>query len=160
MLKRTSNRETFAWMPLTGFDKDLADKGVKVFLDRTENKVDGVCLFAFHPDIINQHDGVEKLRVLPPDNCSYFANPYNEERRRQDWTNQDLKDLCTNLTNNNLECYLSVMGSQLNDKFHKEFISAHPELKCWFKDGDWNLNVLKRFNDGSYYQDFFVKLRN
>lgn len=156
MLKRISNRETFAWMPLTGFDKDLADKGVKVFLDRTENKVDGVCLFAFHPDIINQHDGIEKLRVLPPDNCSYFANPYNEERRRQDWTNQDLKDLCTNLTNNNLECYLSVMGSQLNDKFHKEFISFHPELKCWFKDGDWNLNVLKRFNDGSYYQDFFV----
>ena len=155
-MKNSCKPQNFAWMPLTGFDKDLPDKGVSIFLDRCDKKVDGVCLFAYHPDIINQHEGIEEERILPPDNCSYFANPYNEERRRQEWTNHDLKDLCSTLRKNNVDCFLSVMGSQLNDKFHHEFITDHPELKSCFRDGDWNLNVLKRFKDGSYYQDFFA----
>lgn len=156
-MKNSCKPQNFAWMPLTGFDKDLPDKGVSIFLDRADSKIDGVCLFAFHPDIINHHDGMQNKRILPPDNCSYFANPYNEERRRQEWTNHDLKDLCSALRENNVECFLSIMGSQLNDKFHHEFVSDHPDLKCCFKDGNWNLNPLKRFSDGSYYQDFFVK---
>ena len=155
-MKNSCKPQNFAWMPLTGFDKNLPDKGVSIFLDRCDKNIDGICLFAFHPDIINQHQGMEKERILPPDNCSYFANPYNEERRRQEWTNFDLKDLCAQLAKRGVECFLSVMGSQLNDKFHHEFITDHPELKCSFRDGEWNLNVLKRFKDGSYYEDFFA----
>ena len=157
MKKHLNKTENFAWMPLTGFDKDLPDKGVSIFLERANEKIDGVCLFAFHPDIINQHQGMEKEIILPPDNCSYFANPYNEERRRQEWTNYDLKELCHQLAKRGVDCFLSIMGSQLNDKFHHEFITDHPELKCSFRDGEWNLNVLKRFKDGSYYQDYFAE---
>jgi hypothetical protein len=63
---KNNKYQNFAWMPLTGFDKNLPDKGVSILLDRAQNKLDGVCLFAFHPDIINQHSGMAKEKILPP----------------------------------------------------------------------------------------------
>lgn len=154
--KKFKKAEMFAWMPLTGFDKNLSDKGVGQLMDRVGFELDGVCLFVFHPDIIHQHRGMNEEVILPPDNCSYYANPYNEERRRQQWSNHDLRDLASRLRQRDTECFISIMGITLDDYFHKEWISEHPEIKTMGEDGAWGIDPLKRFADGTYYEDFFA----
>jgi len=148
--------ELFAWMPLTGFDKDLPDKGVTQLLDRTGFTLHGVNLFVFHSDIVNQHTGMDTVRTLPPDNCSYYANPYNEERCRQEWTNHDLRALAGELNKRGVECFISIMGVTLNNRFHDEWITDHPELMGMYRNNTWTINVLKRFANGTYYEDFFA----
>ncbi len=156
MAKYFDKAEIFAWMPLIGFDKDKRDKGVKQLLKRMKFTPHAVSVFAFHPDVVHHHDGIDKVRVLPPDNCGYYANPYNEERRRQDWTNKDLKILADNLRKHGIESYLGIMGVDLCDAYHKEWLGEHPEIRTHLRTDKWALNVLKRFNDGTYYEDFFA----
>jgi len=148
--------EIFAWMPLTGFDRELPDRGVAKLRERVGFDLHGVCLFVFSPDIVHHHDGMDEVRVLPPDNCSYYANPYNEERRRQEWTNHDLRDLAKELRRHGTECFISIMGVTLNSTFHDEWVYEHPELLSCRRTAKTTLNVLKRFRDGSYYEDFFA----
>lgn len=156
MPKYFDKSEIFAWMPLIGFDKDKRDKGVKQLLKRMKFTPHAVSVFAFHPDVVHHHNGVDELRVLPPDNCGYYANPYNEERRRQEWTNKDLKILADNLRKRGIESYLGIMGVDLEDYYHKEWLTEHPEIKVHYRDSIQTLNVLKRFKDGTYYEDFFA----
>ncbi|MBE7043320.1 MAG: hypothetical protein E7399_07505 [Ruminococcaceae bacterium] len=148
--------DLFAWMPLIGFDKNLPDKGVSKLMNRIQHTLDGVCLLLAHPDIIHQHEGMEEERVLPPDNCSYYARPYNEEQQRQEWTNHELKDLVQRLTNQGTECFVSIFGITLNHLFHQEWIYDHPELLFQNRNFTSQLHVLKRFRDGTYYEDFFA----
>ena len=156
MSKYFDKAEIYAWTPLIGFDKNVEDKGVENFINRMGFTPHGLSVFMFNPDAINQHTGIDKLRVLPPDNCAYYANPYNEERRRQDWTNKDVKILVDNLRKNGVETYLGIMAVESNNKHHHEWISQHPEIRTHFRHSKWGLNVLKRFEDGTYYEDFFA----
>ncbi len=157
MPKYLDNAEIFAWMPLLGFDKDKRDKGVGQLLKRMNFTPHAVSVFLCHPDIVHHHDGVERLRQLPSDNCSYHANPYNEERRRQDWTNKDLKSLVDNLKKKGIESYLGIMSIDFFNAHHQEWLYDHIELKSHLRDIKWSLNVLKRFKDGTYYEDFFAE---
>lgn len=156
MKKYFDKAEIFTWTPLIGFDKDKRDKGVKKFIKRMGFTPHGISVFAFSPDIVNHHDGVDKVRVLPPDNCAYHANPYNEERRRQEWTNKDVKILVDNLKKRGVETFLGIMGAESGNRHHTEWISQHPEIRTHFRHSKWGFNVLKRFEDGTYYEDFFA----
>lgn len=148
--------DIFAWMPLTGFDKNLPDKGVGMLTKRAGFTPTGVCLFLFHSDLVHHHEGMSEEKVLPPDICSYYANPYNEERSRQEWTNFDLRDLVGRLRKEGSECFLSIMQTSLNNLFHEEWIYEHPELCIRSATSTRPLFVLKRFADGTYYEDFFI----
>lgn len=148
--------EIRVWIPLIGFDKDLPDKGVGNLLERMQFKPHGFSLLACHIDIVNHYEGLEKEYRLHPDNCSYHASPRNEERNRQDWTNYDLKGLVDQLNQEGIESYLCVGTSNCEDQFHREFVSDHPELLQHMRHGKYSLNVLKRFKDGTYYEDFFA----
>ncbi len=150
-------KEIFVWIPLIGFDRDQEDKGVADFLHKTIAPPAAVSLFLFHSDIVNQHQGMDQEYPLPPDNCSYYGSVRNEERYRQEWTNYDLRELCRSLKENGVQPYLGIMGVYLNNRHHYEWESDHPELMFIYKNGRTSgLNVLKRFNDGQYYEDFFT----
>ena len=149
--------DTFIWMPLIGFDRNQPDKGVGEYIEKAGFIPKGVSVFLFHPDAINQHGGMDKEITLPPDCCSYYGSPRNEFRERQEWTNYDLKALAGSLKEFGIEAYLGVDGVYLNDIWHNEWESEHKELMSFGCNGRMNLNVLKRFKDGSYYEDFFVK---
>ena len=143
-------------MPMIGFDREEADKGVGRLLERMSFAPNGVAAFLFHPDIVNHHAGMEVERTLPPDNCSYYGSPRNEERCRQDWTNYDLKVLMEGLTAAGVEPYLGIMGVELGNRWHDEWLAEHPEVRLATRDSEWGYNVLKRLADGTYYEDFFV----
>ena len=150
------NGEIHVWMPMIGFDRDEADKGVGKLLERMSFAPNGVSAFLFHPDIVNQHTGVSAERTLPPDNCSYYGSPRNEERSRQDWTNHDLRTLVENLTAAGVEPYLGIMGVELGNRWHDEWLTEHPEVRFASREFEYGYNVLKRLADGRYYEDFFV----
>lgn len=152
-----NNADIFCWMPLIGFDRDLKDKGVCAFLEKTQFIPDAVNVFLFHPDIVHNHNAITQTTILPPDNCSYYASPYNEERNRQEWTNQDLKILIDNLNQRNIAPFLSIMGIDLQNQFHKEWVYDHPEILGHYRDCKGGIYPLKRFSDGTYYEDFFIE---
>ena len=150
------NGEIHVWMPMIGFDREQADKGAGELLERMSFTPNGVSAFLFHPDIVNQHTGMDVERTLPPDNCSYYGSPRNVERCRQDWTSYDLRILMGELSAAGVEPYLGIMGVELGNRWHDEWLAEHPEVRCALRGTEYGYNVLKRMADGSYYEDFFV----
>ncbi len=145
------------WMQLLGFDRDDPDRGAARFLERTGFRPDNIAALLFHADFIHLHRGMESEYPLFPDNCAYYAVPRNAERARQPWTNRDLKELVTALKKRGVGFYAGIMGSYLGDMFHREWLSDHPELRMAERSADGGLCCLKRFRDGTWYEDFFAE---
>jgi hypothetical protein len=152
------NGKVFIWMQLLGFDRNDPDRGAKRFLDQTGFVPDGACALIFHPDFFHLHRRMDEEYTLPPDNCAYYGIPRNAERERQPWTNYDLRELARSLTAQGSHLYASVMGSYLKDAFHREWATDHPEIHSHGRGGapGGGHNALKRFSDGTYYEDFFI----
>ena len=151
--------DNFVWIELIGFDNEKADCGVGDFLDKTGFVPKGVFLLVTSVDIINTHKDLESEYELDEFFCSYVAHPYNDERKRQRWTNLQLKKLVDSLHNNGIESYISMF-----DYMSPKAEFNHPELytSLWI-DGKENkldfqgVYMTKRFADGSFYEDFFLK---
>jgi len=150
------DKKHYIWMPLIGFDKNQPDKGVDEYIKNAGYTPGAVSVFLFHPDIINEHENMDKEFVLHPDCCSYYGVPANEFRERQDWTNYDLRELAHSLEARGIDGYIGVDGVYLENTKHYEWESDHLELLSYGVNGRMNLNVLKRFKDGTYYEDFFA----
>ncbi|MBQ4631704.1 MAG: hypothetical protein IJB70_12065 [Clostridia bacterium] len=144
------------WTPLIGFDRDQPDCGVGEYLDTTGFIPAALSVFIFHPDIINEHENMDKEFTFHIDFCHYFGAPRNEYRERQPWTNYDLRKLGKNLADRGVEAFIGVDGVYLENSRHYEWQSDHLELLSYGVNGRMKLNVLKRFKDGTYYEDFFV----
>ena len=144
------------WLQMFAFDKNDADRGASRFLNNMGFIPDSVHALFFHPDFFHLHRGMDEEYKLFKDNCSYRAVPRNTERERQDWTNYELRELVANLKKSGVDFYASIFGVYLEDLFHKEWLSDHKELMCARLNTDANLMCLKRFKDGSYYEDFFI----
>ena len=154
------NGSVTIWMNLLGFERNDEDKGVKRFLAQTGFKPDAVCLLLCHSDFFNQYGGVEKEYTLHPDNCAYWGIPKNTERERQPWTNYDLRTLAKNLSAEGIETYAGIFGTEQKNAFHNEWINEHPEVRRHGIAGEENRDgifCLKRFKDGTYYEDFFIE---
>lgn len=148
----------FIWMQLLGLDREQPDYGVGQWLSTMGTTPDGVCLFTTHPDIIHQHPGIESEFTLHPDDCAYCAIPRNIVRERQPWTNYDLRGAAEKLWEAGVEPYISIQGAFYNNLFHREWITDHPELHHYTRSGAKSgILPLKRFADGSYYEDFFIE---
>ena len=153
------NGKVLIWMNLLGFHRDDADRGVERFLDRTGFVPDGVCALMCNSDFFHQHRGMGEEYTLPPDNCAYWGVPRNAERERQPWTNYNLRELTHNLAAKGCNTYASIFGNYLGSAFHREWIEDHPEIRrhgVAGEKGTPGLFALKRFQDGSYYEDFFI----
>jgi len=159
-------QEKHIWVPLIGFDRNHQDKGVAEYYSTTGFQPNGISLFVFSPDIVHLHDGMEQSRVLPPDHCNYYGNVRNTIREIQPWTNHDLRDLVQGLEARGADTYMGLMGVFVDREpdapepynvGHREWLFDHPELIGTWSMACASLNVLKRFKDGSYYEDFFVE---
>ncbi len=144
-------------MQLLGFEKNDADRGASRYLEHVGFTPDNICALLFHSDFVNLHRGMESEYELFADNCAYHGIPRNKERARQKWTNYDLRSLVKELKSRGVGFYAGIMGSYTHDLHHREFLSDHPELRSFKLDEDRSLCCLKRFADGSYYEDYFIK---
>jgi hypothetical protein len=53
---------------------------------------------------------------------------------------------------------MSIMGIELDSRFHPEWIQEHPELRYTFNNGGrYGYNFVKKFSDGTRFDEFFVE---
>jgi len=166
-MDRTGNEyEILIWTPIIGFDMDKSDRGVDEYYTELGFTPDKISLFLFAPDIIHQHEDMATEQTLRPDYCNYYGNIRNEKRAIQPWTNHKLRELCNNIISKGTEVYAGVMGVYINadhdsptfyNSASHEWLDDHKELLTVRTDGADCLNVLKRFKDGTYYEDFLLE---
>ena len=149
--------EVMIWMQLLGFDRDDPDRGAARYLEQVGFTPDGIVALLYHPDFVHLHRGMDTEYRLFDDNAAYYGIPRNAERERQPWTNYDLRTLARALHARGVPLYASLMGAVNHSAFHTEWIEDHPEIVHTTVNGRGGMNVLKRFADGSWYEDFFAE---
>lgn len=171
IMQQRLNGKTYLWTPLIGFDKNLPEYGAREYLDKLGFIPDAVSLFVFNPDIVTMHEGMQQERMLPLSMSNYYGSVRNEIREIQQWSNYELRGLSDALRKYGVKPLLGMFGTdygpppELNLKsfaphvhFQQDFLRLHPELYVHYAGGGTsNLNVLKRFADGSYFEDFFAR---
>ncbi len=154
-----SNFKKWCWIELIGFDNTKEDFGVSSFLDRAGFVPDGVSLLLSWLGFVFNHDTLLEEKKLESGECSYVGHPYCPERKRQDWTNFELKGLIEELHKRGIKVYLSFFnyasysddnGEVVIDPFHKEHTEVYDKDTA---DPYISVNVLKRLSDGSFYED-------
>ena len=164
-------KNIYLWTPLIGFDKNLEACGAHEYLDKLGFVPDAVSLFVFNPDIVNLHEaGMKAEKMLPLSNSNYFGSTRNEIREIQQWSNFELRALCLELKAHGVKPLMGIMGvdrgkpdpdqkSLLSHvEIHQEYLKEHPELfRSDAEYGVQSLNVLKRFSDGSFYEDYLAR---
>ena len=153
MVMHMKNGKVFVWMQMLGFERNDPDRGAQRFIDQTGFVPDGVVALLCHPDFFHHHRGMDKEYQLHPDNCAYNAIPRNAERERQPWTNWDLRKLAESLKAQGTNLYAGIFGGNKFNAFHQEWHTEHPEILTPSKASHF---ILKRFKDGTYYEDFFI----
>ena len=161
------------WTPLIGFDVEQEDKGASEYLSRVGEKPSCVCLFVNNADIVNYHEkGMPVEREFPADYCNYYGSPQNDLRKRQRWTNYDLRRLCKELSGHGVDTYMSLMGVHLSPESEdddtpqigmfgyvckQDFVMEHRELAIESTLELGYINLLKRFRDSSSFGDYFIE---
>lgn len=161
--------EIVLWTPLVGFDRNLPDRGARQYLDSVGRTPSGISLFVFNLDIVTLHpEGMPEEQAFPRDYCNYYGSVRNEFREIQPWTNYDLRELVGELRKNGVESYLGVMGMHTHIQdgdesgcfgyvARQKFLEAHPELEMVGARWSGNNYILKRFADGTYFEDYLVR---
>jgi len=154
------------WIELIGFDREAPDYGVGHFFDVTSSKIEGISLLFADVDFVNLHDGVTG-KTLRPCDCTYYGLPCSEERDRQPWKDTELKGLVAELHKRGVKVTFAFfdMFYYVDDNGELavgEFCENHPELWSLKANGDkfYGLHMLKRFNDGTYYEDYLFSQVN
>jgi hypothetical protein len=150
--------EKWIWTEMLAFDTEQPDLGVQAYLDTVGYIPDVISLLLSAPDFVLLHTPLDQDRELPADCSSRDGHSGNETRRRQTWTSFQVREVVARLHEAGVQVYLSFFTHYLKDKFHREFLSDHPEAKVVFANaGRANgLNILARLNDGTYLHTFFA----
>lgn len=157
-------KKNWYWIELIGFDRDATDYGVGHFLDVTSGNIEGVTFLFSNIDFVNLHDGITG-KTLQPCDCSYGATLYSEERRRQPWTDVQLKGLVSELHKNGIKVTFSFFnlftyGDDNGNLVLGQFCKEHEELWDRNSKGDkiYGINVLKHLGDGLYEDYLFGQI--
>ncbi len=161
------------WTPLIGFDVTHEDKGAADYLQRVGVQPECVCLFVNNADIVNYHvKGMPEEIAFPDDYCNYYGSPQNDLRKRQSWTNYDLRALCQSLADKGVDTYMSLMGIHLSPEDEnddtpqvgmfgyvakQDFVMEHRELAIEGTLERGYIHLLKRFKDGTSFGDYFIQ---
>lgn len=152
------------WIELIGFDNKKSDYGVEDFLSRLKEDPEGVSILCSHIDFINSFDKDKGDYPLLPCYCSYSGHKYSEERERQNWTSFELKGLIKKLHEKGVKVVFSIFNffeyfDDDGNKIATPFCKSHKELYCLNENAEVyenSIHILKRFSDGSDYEDYFL----
>ena len=142
--------QKWIWIELIGFDNTLSDYGVQQYLDRCKFVPDGVSLLLTWMEFVLGYQGMDHEYELHPNEQSYGGHLYSPERKRQNWTNYQLKGLIRELHRHNIKVYLSYLnlaGDSLNDHRYLREMAAENEIITG------GINVLKNLDDGTPFED-------
>jgi len=101
----------FLWVELIGFDNSKPDYGVGEYLGRMKMKPEVISLLLNDDNLaLKHHAGSTNDFPLPLLCCSYNARPFNPERRRQNWTANQLKGLVAELKRHGVSPFASFFS--------------------------------------------------
>lgn len=151
-------RKNYIWIELIGFDNTKDDFGVADYLKNIGFVPKGVSLLLTSVDFVNMHTSMEQKYHLADFYCSYYGHPYNSERERQSWTNYQLRGLVKSLQAHGIYVFCSYFDYICEGN---SLVDTHPELTVLSYDKGVAtefpfINMIKRFADGTYYEDFFL----
>lgn len=152
------NYERWIWTELIAFDNTQTDLGVGEYLSATGFAPTAISLLLGSPDFVLGHRGGDEECDLPPEYCSRDGHDHNPQRRRQVWTNHQLRRLLAELHTHGVEVFLSFFTLLYHNQSHHEWLSDHPET--WLVYGDDGpfpaVDALGKLADGSLFEDYFV----
>ncbi len=149
--------ESWVWTELLAFDNTRHDMGISAYLELAGFRPTGISLLLSSIDFVLLHPGMAESTELFPDVCSRFGHTRNEVRERQNWTSYQLRTLVSGLKNRNIKVFFSIFSSYLNDRFHEEWGSSHPEMLICYEDGpSAGINVIGRLKNGKFFEDIFI----
>ncbi len=153
------NREMWVWTELLAFDREKPDYGVEEYLDRIGFKVTGISFLLSSMDFVLLHGGMGKENVLFPDICSRQGHGENEERKRQEWTNYELRGLVDGLKKHGIKVFCSIFILNMHNRYHREWAVDHPEIRMGDKiyGIDNAFSMLARLKDGTLFEDIFLE---
>jgi hypothetical protein len=149
----------WCWIELTGFDNEKADFGVPDFLGRAGFIPDGISLLLYWTGFVISHQSLDREKPLAACEASYGGHEYSPERRRQDWTNLQLRALIDILHINGIKVYLSYfnMYSYWDDRDGAricEYFKDKEYLMETSRGGSRGaLSMLKRTGDDEWFED-------
>lgn len=157
-------KEYWYWIELIGFDKEKPDFGIENFLEASGKRATGISLLLSCVDFVNTYKGMDNEYYLGKGVASYYGHPFNDERAIQKWTNYDLKRLVKQLQDKNLKVVFSFFNMyhylDENEKLiFGDYIRQHFEIceyDCKGERQEGGVNPIKRFSDGSFYEDFLI----
>lgn len=158
------NREDFrnsVWIELIGFDNTASDYGVGDLLSKMGFIPNMVSFHLTSICFVLTHGGMECERRLPAYACSYSGHAGNDDRKRQDWTNFQLKGLINELHSHGIEVYISIFDIDAEPELEGEerYTKTHPELALFTREGERTglINMLNSFDDGTSLEEVFIK---
>ncbi|MFA6930187.1 MAG: hypothetical protein WCT05_07660, partial [Lentisphaeria bacterium] len=150
------NFEYILWTEVLAFENTDSDRGVARYLNSMPFKPDAICLFICAADFPFSHQGMNQEYELSPAVCSRNAHPSNEQRKRQKWTNFQLRELIKNLQEKGVPTYLSMFTCTYDDKFGEEWLTKHPELTEGRGIESLRFNPIASLEDGTPCEDIFA----
>lgn len=152
------------WIELIGFDNQKKDFGVNEFLSNLSEQPEGVSILFSHIDFVNDFQKDKGDYPLLPCDCSYSGHFASGDRKRQNWTSFELKGLIEKLHEKGVKVIFSIFNffEYFNDDGNKiatNFCKEHKELYCLNQNAEVyenSIHILKKFSDGSYYEDYFI----
>lgn len=156
------------WVELIAFDQEKEDMGVRDFLERMPEKPELISILLFSTQMLHSHDSLEKDVPIGALQCSYYARPYNEERKRQDWTTFQLRALVDELHKYSIKVIPSFFDMTVPEstakslhveRMEKEWADEHPEVMYVTDTGRISTSIfpLKKLSSGEEYVDFFLR---
>lgn len=155
-------QERVLWVELINFDNQKSDLGVGEYLAGLGFVPTKISVFMWGMDFLNLHDSEVENCEFPHGIGSYLDLEFVEPKYKgKPFTKLELKQLIKEFHKHGVKVLFSIFPCSLNNKYHDEWIFEHLELKittnktfCW---GYPILNPLKRFKDGSFYEDFAIQ---
>ncbi|MBQ0104881.1 MAG: hypothetical protein KBT47_02460, partial [Armatimonadetes bacterium] len=153
------NYEPWVWCELVGFQRTKPDYGVADYIENLGFVPTVLCLFVSAPDFILSFDKNDGEKVLPRDCCVYGVYSMDERRNIEPWKMREVKELISELHKNNIKVFVSVMTWYMFNRMRPEWLDNHKEILSQPIEGGTghSINPLKRFKDGTWFEDFFLK---
>ncbi len=153
--------EKILWVELIGFNNREPDMGVKSYIDGLGFTPTGVSIFMWGPDFVHLHCGLEEDAEFPPGIGSYLDVWFDTPKYQgPPWHKFQLKRLVDEFHRYGVRVLFSIFPCSLGNRWHQEWVYDHQELGNVTVKGfePWLplISPLKRFADGSYYEDFLI----
>ena len=110
------------WIELIGFDKNDISGSVKNYFETIGFKPHSVSFHLTSVNFVNTHKGMDSEYQLPSYVCSYAGHAENDLRKRQNWTNYDLRKIVFEMQKHGVKVFVSFFDlvTDYTEQFYLE----------------------------------------